>query len=795
MKWKAWIALGALLVVQVASHCPGVDATGWVNSLKPAGPPTAELSLAKGGIAQYSILLSQQPTTQEQKAAEDLAHWLKEMTGGEFPVVQETSRGANDDHVISIGNTELAVQAGLPEVSLGGEGYQIEARGSTLFLRGGSTRGIINAVYVLLEEDLGCRWYTVHAHAIPYASDLVLSVVPRSYVPVLTDRRDPYYSIARDATWAMWNRTLGVDVQVPEKWGGYAKPLGLTGFVHSFNNIMPPSEFFETHPEYFMLAGDVRTPRQWCLTNPDVQRLVIERIRAALAKEPNARIVDVSPNDGGGICQCDACTALNKREESGMGTLLTFVNAVADAVKDDYPQVRVTTLAYLDTVVPPKTVRPRDNVLIWLCTDSHAWEHLLLFVWETEKFNSALKGWSAIGAKMVIWDYPIDYHNYMQPLPNMPVVTENIRYYIKHGATGVFLQAQHNATYGVDREFMRSWVWAKQLWDPSRDTQALIRDFNYGFYGKAAEPLQRYDELLWKTWENLHANVPRLKELDKKYGPGAAGAFLTPQFIDQAMKLMQEAEVLAAGDEQLLSRIRLAKLPILYVICERGADKNLAKYLATLDEFQAIAIEHDAQNITSGLRGPTRDEIIARWRSIALADASKLDFYPLGNEWKFKPDRQEEGIDKRWFAPLYDDRDWTTIRSDIGKGWDGQGFAEYYGYGWYRQQIDVPREILLKPNLRLFFGGIDEQAEIYINGTKAFEHTCQSTGLTVHDLWDRPVEFDPKTLLKPGKNTLAIRVHNNLGMGGIWKPAYLIAGDDIDPSIVEELIAAKKSSK
>ena len=59
---------------------------------------------------------------------------------------------------------------------------------------------------------------------------------------------------------------------------------------------------------------------------------------------------------------------------------------------------------------------------------------------------------------MVIWDYPIDYHNYIIPVANMPVVTENMRYYVKHGATGVFQQAQNMHTYGVDRSLMRSWV-------------------------------------------------------------------------------------------------------------------------------------------------------------------------------------------------------------------------------------------------------------------------------------------------------------------------------------------------
>ncbi len=273
--------------------------------------------------------------------------------------------------------------------------------------------------------------------------------------------------------------------------------------------------------------------------------------------------MDISPNDGGGTCACGACKAISDAEGSNMGPLLDLVNAVADAVAEDYPDLRVTTLAYLDTKTPPRNLRPRDNVLIWLATDDHNWEYLLLHIWETEKFSTALKAWSETGARVIIWDYMIDFHNYIVPLPNMPVVAPNLRYYIEHGVTGVFLQAQHHPTNGVDRSLMRSWVWAKQLWDPSRSTRPLIRDFNYGFYGAAGEPMQEYCDMLWEIWERLHADSEKLLSLHKEHGPGARAAYLTPEFIGQARDIFARAEALAGDDTELQDQIALAKLPIL----------------------------------------------------------------------------------------------------------------------------------------------------------------------------------------------------------------------------------------
>ena len=767
----------------------------WVNALKPRGEPGPELTLASEKQSDYTILLSAEPTTQDEKAAEDLSLWLNLMTDAEFPVVREGGDHEPGGKAISIGRTARATAAELPELNadLQGGGYAIAVRGETLYLLGGKARGIINAVYALLEEDLGCRWYASQprGQTIPCRPTLKFKPVARVYVPVLADRREPYFRIAGSGDWSLRNRTRCINTGIPDEWGGY--PKHAFGIVHTFNNIINRSEFRD-HPEYFSEIDGRREPRQLCLTHPDVLQRAIDKTLAALESDPEIRLVDISPNDGGGVCGCERCRAIDEAEGTDMGTLLKFVNAVADTVKDDYPDARITTLAYLNTKMPPKTIRPRDNVLFWLCTDDHAWCWMLLFVWETESFQTALKAWHKIGAKTVIWDYPLDFHNPIVPLPNMPVVAGNMRYYVEHGATGIFLQAQHCSTRGVDRELMKSWVWAKQLWDLSRDTQALIRDFNYGFYGKAAEPMQRYDDLLWATWERLHGDVDALRKRHRKLGASLAGAYLTPAFVEEASGCFEEAEKLAADDGELLARVELAKLPILYLQIEQGPGSDVAAHLKRIDAFERIARRNNVSNVKSGLRGPLLDEVLSYWRDIAVADPKKLSYLELDNAWRFKPDPDELGIGAKWFAPELDDSGWSVVRSDTGRGWESQGFPGYLGYGWYRQTFRAPEGIAELENLRLFFAAVDEQAEVYVNGKKAFEHTCKSTGEHINSLWMKPFAFDAKTFLEPGKdNLMAVRVHNSMAMGGIWKPAYLIWGEQlISPRVVEDVIEMKK---
>src|SRR6267143_2077734 len=78
---------------------------------------------------------------------------------------------------------------------------------------------------------------------------------------------------------------------------------------------------------------------QRCLSNPDVLRLALERVRQWIKEHPDATIITVSQNDTFNYCQCDQCKALDDTEGSPAASLLRFVNAIAEDVERDYPNV------------------------------------------------------------------------------------------------------------------------------------------------------------------------------------------------------------------------------------------------------------------------------------------------------------------------------------------------------------------------------------------------------------------------------------------------------------------------
>jgi len=784
----AWIAsaLVALMVVQAlaAGVAPHPE---WENGMPPQGKPGPMVTLAEDGRTAYTILLPERARGPEQKAAEDLAHWLGEMTGATFAIVREGGAPLAGDRWISVGRTRLRADMGLPRpaLDLGRDGYAIQVAGRSLFITGGDRRGILNGVYSLLQEELGCRWYLPGTDpVIPKRATLRFRPVVRAYRPAFEDRREPYYGdVAYDAEWSIHNRTYGLSANVPESAGGY--PRCWPGMVHTYDALLSPGEYFEAHPEYFSELAGKRQPFQLCTTNPDVRRIIIDKVLAALRADPGLSIIEVSPNDRRDYCECAECKAIDDAEGTKMGTLMTLINLVADAVRDEFPHVRISTLAYLDTVVPPKTIRPRDNVRFWLCVDAHSWSHPNLFVWETSKFSESMIGWEAIGGQMVIWDYPSSFV-YMEPNLNLHVVAENVRWFAEHGATGMFYQCMHNWNRAADHSYLRGWVWAQQAWEPSLDTDALVRDFNYGFYGAAAEPMQAYDDMLQQAWEEWR----RHRDEVGYRGP------VTPAFADEGLALMARALDLARGDAELTRRVEIARLPLLFVKLQAGREGDAAAYSAMIDEFEKAARAGGAQWIENAFQAPDLDTKLTYWREKARLDASKLHCQALGNEWRFRPDPGDVGTGEKWFAPDLDDSGWAKVRSDAETGWGEQGFAGHHGYGWYRQAFEVTPEALGQAGLRLFFGAVDEQAWVYINGELAFEHTVASTGLPVETLWTTPFGFDPKPFLKPGVNDIAVRVHDTIGMAGIWRPVTLIWGEaDYSPMLLWELVQEKTAGE
>jgi hypothetical protein len=451
------------------------------------------------------------------------------------------------------------VDASFTVEGLGQEGVVVRSGDGYLILAGGAPRGTLYAVYTFLEDVVGCRWWSSTVSTIPKKPTLAVEGVNIRYVPTL-EYRETFWFDAFDGDWAVRNKSNGNSERLDEARGGRHI---YEGFVHTFYPLIPPATYFDAHPEWFSEIDGKRKHEyaQLCLTNDEMRAELVKNLKERLRKNPAATIASVSQNDWHGFCTCAKCAAVDAEEESQAGTLLRFVNAVAAEIEAELPNVAIDTLAYQYTRKPPKLVRPRQNVIVRLCSIECSFSKPLADE-RNRAFRDDIVGWSKICNRLYIWDYTTNFQHYFRPHPNLRVLGPNVAFFAEHGVKGIFEQGAYTSA-GAEMAELRAWVLARLLWNPKADDKALIREFLQGYYGPAGEHIGRYLDVMHDSVEASGYYLGCLPG-----GNEGQPSFLTAAALTEGWRHLKAGEEAAGGDAAILDRVRMAQLPAMYAFLQ-----------------------------------------------------------------------------------------------------------------------------------------------------------------------------------------------------------------------------------
>ncbi|MGI6745835.1 MAG: DUF4838 domain-containing protein [Acutalibacteraceae bacterium] len=475
------------------------------NSVNPVIPPfvpedyivvpeeAETMTLIENGASDYVIVCSKTQGDSEYTAALKLQHYLEEISGVRLPIVSDLDTVRDKEIIVGKTNRE-GEEFVLDRSDFHNEDVNVFTLGKKIIIAGAERRGTLYGVYAFLEKALGCRWY---AHDLIYLPESSCVKVPLNLgiteKPLLEYRETDWIS-PKDIEYSLANRLNGNTYRpLSDENGGFMGYVG--GFCHTFTtSICPASEYFDAHPEYFALHENKRTPNQLCLTNPEVLDIVIAQVRTILQNDPDA-IVSLTQHDNQDYCECASCKAIDDYEGSHAGTMLTFVNKVADAIKDDFPDAAIDTFAYQYTRTPPKHIRPRDNVIVRLCSIECCFAHALSDpdCEQNIQFYEDLKKWSEISNRLYVWDYTTNYAHFAGPFPNFHVIQANMQLFVENNVVGVYEEGNYTAS-NSDAEFAeyRAYLLSRLLWDPYCDLQKESDGFLREYYGDAWQYIREY---------------------------------------------------------------------------------------------------------------------------------------------------------------------------------------------------------------------------------------------------------------------------------------------------------------
>ncbi len=371
-----------------------------------------EVALVEDRRPAAAIVIDAAASAEDREAARELALFIEKATGAKLPVTNSVPAGRSALILVGTGVAPPDSAGALRRLRADGFVIRVSPDG-TVVLAGNGVGGTSYAVYTFLEMFLGIRWLWPGelGEVVPKVSSLRLEPV--------SIEKEPAYELRRLGHFGAFPRRDEAEEKRPDEWADYQKTLGIEYHPevmaqtrqwarrlqfgsktirggHAFGAMVPPKHWGPIRPEYYALVGgrrlwdnyDGKHGAQLCTSNPEVVRLVTEYCVKTFDKHPDWRTISISPNDGGGFCECDRCRALdsgrtaiqNPDPEAGGGKvriitdrIMTFANQVTEGVTGRHPDKQVSILAYGSYRQPPvrMKIHPSLNIQFHLRANTH----------------------------------------------------------------------------------------------------------------------------------------------------------------------------------------------------------------------------------------------------------------------------------------------------------------------------------------------------------------------------------------------------------------------------------------
>lgn len=767
-----------------------------------------ELTIAAGGQTRAVVVVSPGAGKWEKRAAADLVHYIELMSGAK-PALADSAEAIAaalkaDAPLLIVGAEALkadpSLQAALTKVAkkdpvLRADAIAVRRQGNRVLLAGTNDDCHYYAAVELLGR-WGCRWYlpTAIGECVPASPTLKISELEYAYAPPFEVRK----------YWIAWNGStqdqqefthrnfMNYEVDVPSGHaiGQYVKEL------------IPKGKTLYDIP----IADDATADH------------IVSKVGPKFAK---GEYFSLGMEDG--IYRSES--PLDRELQAGLqdkyflvpmmtDSFMTLYNKVAERLLKQHPdsKAKMGFLAYSNLTIPPQrkitAAKPLVAYLAPIDVDPiHGMDDPKSP--PRQEYREMLYRWAEVmEGRVIIYDYDQGMLVWRDiPNPSIQSVRQDYKHYRKAGILGIATESRN----AIATVFLNLHVRGQLAWNPDADVDALLAEFYKTFYGPAAEPMAAYWNAILAAWND---------SIVTEHEYFVIPAIYTPALVAKLRQHLQEAEKLVPpltkdtgrNDKLYVERIHFTRL--VFDILE--AYTAMVGWAATEANYKAaipfgenglsarLALAKMNPTFTTrvvGVAAESNKSGAAWWPGeveqyrdlLAYTDGTKgtlLAKLPL--EWAFRRDPSDSGLAGGWaYKPV--ELTWWQARKDPGSiashqenpgHWEmlrtdlymqAQGVLSpdnhsYTGHAWYRTDFDLPADAARGP-VHIRFPGLFNECWLYVNGYLV-KHREQKAMWWYNDYkfeWD----VDLTGQLKPGKNTLALRLYNPHHFGGLFRRPFL----------------------
>ena len=150
------------------------------------------------------------------------------------------------------------------------------------------------------------------------------------------------------------------------------------------------------------------------------------------------------------------------------------------------------------------------------------------------------------------------------PFPDVMTYKDNIKFYLEKGATEMLVLG---SGHGSDFAALKIWLYAKLMWNPDQDVDALIDRFLAGYYGAAAPLVREY-------FDSIYALRRDTEKMPLTFYEEVDDGNLTDEVLEKGIAVLEAAEELVKGDDVRAQNVREARLSPVYALLLRRARRG-----------------------------------------------------------------------------------------------------------------------------------------------------------------------------------------------------------------------------
>jgi formylglycine-generating enzyme required for sulfatase activity len=434
--------------------------------------------------------------------ADALNHYLKQLTGTELAVVATLAEAEGKPAIV----LEVVDKVpGASEKPTGAQAYRIKADSNRITLTAATPLGLHSAVYGLLEDHLGCRFYTFARKGLSYAGPgyEVVPKRPTLAIDAIDDLQEPAFANRGfifwmgSYPWILQNRGVGT----PGDSTSAALAAG-----HNMYDLLPPQDkkvgnetikgLLADHPEIYSLNRAGKREPDWahgiCGTNRELPALLaagLERDIKRRVEQTGGKVdwslpFSAAQGDGFSGCQCADCRKLVQEQQSEAAPLILALNRALEIIQKTYPEAQVITFAYFESLDAPKTLAPHKNLWVNVVSSARSQNSAgdqvgsIATSPANRDYAKSIRDWPKIAPNRVtVWHWD----TYRSEWPSVFYVAENLRF------------MRDSGIYGINPQFcggpwtdLLAWLYLKLAWNPDQDADKLIRQYLDDNYGREA---------------------------------------------------------------------------------------------------------------------------------------------------------------------------------------------------------------------------------------------------------------------------------------------------------------------